>query len=64
MYLILTPKHNPIEDIQKEKSYQSLFVPDLKDFAEMVDDEGVIVYKIDSLTQVKGEEITQETQND
>lgn len=64
MYLILTPKHNPLEDVQKGKSYQSLFVADLKAFPDMLDEEGVIVYKIDSLTQVKGQEITQETKDE
>ena len=63
MYLILTPKHNPVEDGQQGSSYQSLFISDLKDFSEMVHDEGVIVYKIGSLTQVKGEELTQEIEN-
>lgn len=60
MYLILTPKHNPLEDVPKGKAYQSLFVLDLKEFSEVLEEEGVIVYKIDSLTKINPQETRDE----
>jgi hypothetical protein len=68
MYLILQPSHSPISGT-KHRHYQSFFVDDINLVSQQIDEPGTIVYKLDSLTQLKDvevtyQEITEETKDE
>lgn len=57
MYLILQPSHSPISGT-RHKRYESFFVDDINLVSQQMEEPGTIVYKLDSLTQLKDVEVT------